>query len=130
MHLRSISLSDSEAVTSPSDLRLRGWAWQAISDELTSLIVVVLLSPVGGGDGRLMQRLLQCDGSQQGLYGVLVTSQNLKLSCMVQVLRHQSTSMASLPGTTAGIPLAWGQTLRGSTGETNLHSLTLFKYRC
>ena len=44
---------------------------------------------------------------------------------MVQVLRRQSTSMATLPGTTAGTPLAWELTLRGSTGKNTLHSLTL-----
>ena len=72
----------------------------------------------------MLQPPLQCDGSQQGLYELLVTSQDSRLLCMVQVLRRQSTSTATLPGTTAGTPLAWEQILRGSTGENTLHSHT------
>ena len=78
----------------------------------------------------MMQRALQCDGSKQGLYKLLVTSQNPRLLCMVQVLRRQSTSMATLLGTMGGTLLALEQILRGSTGENTLHGLTLLQYRC
>ena len=45
---------------------------------MTDVNAVVLFSSVGGGDDGVMQRPLQCDGSQQGLCKLLVTSQKFK----------------------------------------------------